>query len=371
MRTQGPTLASSSSSRAAPPTPALVRSPRVVLPDTTSAHRRTPPWNTSPNLRSTAAASRHVPPPPHERHEYLASAAATTAQAAMADNTAAAASGRDYGFVPNNAFRQRQRATSLSASSRSQLGGSEEERHRRERLSSYVQYKRFFDAAYDTARFSPMSAVCNQHRQPRRSSPSRFTYGSSRSTPPGVGGVRRGAVASAYSMSPCFDLEGRLPSPPAVLSSAAAASSSPSRTWSPDAHPRRAIPHPTVHRPASTALPSSGAVWPSESVRAPYNVGVAEYGSAAHGDVYAARLSRLCTLEKLCRAELQRRWMEDQSALLHRFIVEGTVTLRRVRAIKEEGGDTTEVVLRRSRPSVSGVVNGAGAWTFIPNEMEY
>ncbi|KPA79924.1 hypothetical protein ABB37_04979 [Leptomonas pyrrhocoris] len=349
--------------------PALVRSPRVALADTSSVlprstRRRTPPWNPSPNLRSTSAASRGV---------------SAAADDAPNDGLPAPL----LGFAPNKAFHQRQRATSLSPPSRassfeeavaptahttlfssSSARTSEEGRRRRERLSSYVQYKRFFDAVYGADRRSPVRAKDQRHHSQQQWPPSYSFYASAeggeghRVLEQGSPSLpRHSALRYADRGHQAISASSVPPQHSTVLTS--------SRTWSPDVYPRRAVPHPA----AACSEPSK--VRPSASLTPPFGSGRAALGCDASlsSDMYAARLSRLCTLEKLCRAELQRRWLEDQNALLHRFIIEGTVTLQRARAASERS-TVVSAAASHGRTSAGDVVANACAWTFIPNEVE-
>ena len=370
------------SAHAVPLTPALVRSPRATLVSTSlpsPTRRRTPPWNTSPNLRSTAAASRRVSLVSHQHDKF------STTNTDAAATTTKTPSPESLGFVPNRAFRERQRAASLSPPGRTaspiQTTLLQQQRNdeirRRERLMSYVQYKRFFDAMYGARRTSPARSTSQQ------SSLTSARYQTMRSAATGLKKNESGDVVyDARSAALHRDDRRSQPLPSAYDASlpqrTPALAPSSFRAWSPDAYPRRAVPHPTRYRRRSSSFFAHTEERLSSALASFDEVGGTSGNSIPlRRDVYTARLSRLCTLEQLCRAELQRRWMEDQNALLHRFIMEGTAALQRARAANERrrdgvsGGEAVARQGRRRGQSLMGdVLEDARAWTFIPSEIE-
>ncbi|KAG5465367.1 hypothetical protein CUR178_00070 [Leishmania enriettii] len=299
-----------------------------------------PVWNASANLVSTSAASRCIRP---------------TAKVYFAGN---GAPGDVAGYTSNEAFRLRQVAA-LSGTSRRGLlrspcdgivtdretlrAAQHLEDRQQERLSSYLQYKRFFDAVYGEQGASPP-----------------FSRGSdTRTTTVGRTGplARRSAEA--------------LPCLPFHLGGDRDASLSPLRSRGLIAHRdpnRSSLRGTTAARRARTPLsqePTTASAWLPDPV-ARCKSGAAPSTASHDAALFAARLTRLSTLEKLCRAELQRRCMEDQSVLLHRFIVEGTAALQR--------GSRAIAPLNRHRPRTAGGAAEAygmvSAWTYIPNEVE-
>ncbi|KPI89242.1 hypothetical protein ABL78_1665 [Leptomonas seymouri] len=356
------------SSSAVPMSNALVRSPRVTLASTsplTSTRRRTPPWNTSPNLCSTSAASR---------------CGSATAERHGEPST------QSLGFVPNKAFRQRQRAACLNSVSTVPLDEAvvppspttssariRDESRRREQLSSYVQYKRFFDAVYGAGPSFPVPAAQQQQRR-HRPLPSCFT--------PGVEGEEKcHAVAREMPLASRHwalrHADGGCQTVSASLSLQRSANLSHCPTWAPDMYSRHAVLHPKdVYSRSPAGLPDSvGRPSASLTPLGEFAAVVPERVSSLYSDLCAARISRLCTLERICRAELQRRWMEDQNLLLHRFVIEGTATLQRAQAAAEAWSVSSAVAAAsraqpRGRRSVRDTVDNALAWTFIPNEIE-
>ncbi|KAG5488465.1 hypothetical protein JIQ42_00072 [Leishmania sp. Namibia] len=299
-----------------------------------------PVWNASANLVSTSAASRCIRP---------------TANVYCAGNGAA---GDAAGYASNEAFRLRQAAVLSGTSSRGLLRSPRdgivtdrktlraaqhlEDRHQ-ERLSSYIQYKRFFDAVYGKQSASPPFS-----RLP-----------DTRTTTAGRTGPLSHRSAEAL---PCL---------PFHLGGDRDASLSPLRSRGRVAHrdpDQSSSGGTTAARRARTPLsqePPTVSAWLSDPV-AWRKSGAAPSTASHDAALFAARLTRLSTLEKLCRAELQRRCMEDQSVLLHRFIVEGTAALQR--------GARATAPLNRHRPCTAGgaaeTYGIVSAWTFIPNEMD-
>ncbi|KAG5464628.1 hypothetical protein LSCM4_00068 [Leishmania orientalis] len=297
-------------------------------------------WNASANLVSTYAASRCMRP---------------TANVYCAGN---GAPGDAAFYTSNEAFRLRQAAALSGTSSRGLLRSPcdgivtdrktlraaqhLEDRHQ-ERLCSYVQYKRFFDAVYGEQSASP----------PFSRGPGTRTTTVGRTGP----SARRSAEA--------------LPCLPFHLGGDRDASLSPRWARGRVAHRdpnRSSLRGTTAARRARTPL-SQELTTASARLSDPVALrkSCAALSTASHdAALFAARLTRLSTLEKLCRAELQRRCMEDQSVLLHRFIVEGTAALQR--------GARAIAPFNQRRPCTAGGATEAygmlSAWTFIPNEVD-
>lgn len=267
--------------------------------------RATPSWKASGNLESTSAASRHLCP---------------VATAADPDREAGA-----LGYSPNEAFRHRQRAVAQGASTSSLPRSPREDdaARRHERLTGYVQYKRFFDAVYGAGSEQRGATPLPLHP------PQAAAWG-----PPAA---RTTTVSSSSSALP----RSRTP--------AAAAAAAPAATWrapSPELR-SRAAPAPSRRHELVAARPA---------LATPRGLSTAPPVTAlADAALFTARLTRLSTLEMLCRAELQRRWIEDQNVLLHSFIMEGT-------AVLQQGRDTSGPLARRSSAESGHAM--APAWRF-------
>ncbi|CBZ25911.1 conserved hypothetical protein [Leishmania mexicana MHOM/GT/2001/U1103] len=293
-------------------------------------------WNGSVNLVSTSAASRRISP------------------FAGDDTTNDHVAGGSVVYASNESFRLRQRAALSGTSSgellSSPLHGIDTDRrtllavnrlkdHRRERLSSYVHYKRFFDAVYGEQSASPLAS---RELDGRHSSAGRTSPAPSRT------------VRTRPSMS--FDVGDGDKHARAWPWRSSLSSSLYPRARSPELVARRDL---RPFSPRGSTAATRSAASPS---KVPTTFCARLTGAAASlivptdTTLFAARLTRLSTLEKLCRAELQRRCMEDQSLLLHHFIVEGTATLQR-------GGRAT-APLHRHRQRAAGRHNGG-----VPNAL--
>ncbi|KAG5489945.1 hypothetical protein JKF63_00063 [Porcisia hertigi] len=201
------------------------------------------------------------------------------------------------------------------------------ESRRREGFNSYGQYKRFFDAVYNEPRASSPFLRESDARQStaKRTSPvfKRTLQTPASSSFNGVSGdtyagswLRRSPISSSQYRRV------RSPAPVACRDVRAPFS------YESKGAVRTTLP------PSETTITSFA--WLSDrvaSLRGGDNGGATQWASSGEAALFAARLTRLSTLEKLCRAELQRRWMEDQSVLLHHFILEGTATLQRDRRL--------------------------------------
>ncbi|GET93136.1 hypothetical protein, conserved [Leishmania tarentolae] len=181
-----------------------------------------------------------------------------------------------------------------------------------EGLSTYAYYKRFFDAVYGEQNASPSLLLQPAAQQ--------STLGRTSPAPPGT--VQTSPSVPFY----LGDGEKHV----SAWSRRSPLSSSPyARTRSPElvarCELRQISPQGSTEiRSAPRSLfkaPTASCAWTTGDA-APLTV-------SADATLFAARLTRLSTLETLCRAELQRRCIEDQSLLLHHFIVEGTATLKR------------------------------------------
>ncbi|CBZ38512.1 hypothetical protein, conserved [Leishmania donovani] len=305
-----------------------------------------PVWNASVNLVSTSAASCHMSP------------------SAGDDTTDDHVSGGAVRYPSNEALRLRQRAALPGTSSggllsspphgidadwKTLLAVNRLQGHRRERLGSYVHYKRFFDAVYGEQSASPLASrePDGRHSSAVRTSP----------VPPR-------AVRTRPFMS--FD----------VVDGDKHASAWPWRSsLSSSLYPRARSPELVAYRDLRRFSPSGSTAArraPAAPSKEPATFcagltgGAASLTVPADATLFAARLTRLSTLEKLCRAELQRRCMEDQSLLLHHFIVKGTATLQRV--------SRATAPLHRHRQCAAGGTTEAyripSARTFIPNEVD-
>ncbi|SYZ69889.1 hypothetical_protein [Leishmania braziliensis MHOM/BR/75/M2904] len=302
-------------------------------------------WNASVNRVSTSAASHHINPTTDDSRESRVArdvSRYTTSEAFRLRHLAALSSTSSGGVLrsPRDGIATKQKT--LQAAQRP-------EDYHRERLSSYVQYKRFFDAVYGEQSSSPLSV-----REPdaRQSTAEQASVVSPRSmqrlssTSVNVGHRDKGASSWAR----------RLPT----------ASCSCQRVRSPKLIARCDVqqPLPRALTPLSDALTTFSAWAPKPA--AWLTGGPALSTALADDTFFTGRLTRLLTLEKLCRAELQRRCMEDQSVLLHHFIVEGTATLQRSRR--------AIVPLNRHRQRTSEgrteAYRLAPSWTFIANKVD-
>ncbi|KAG5463897.1 hypothetical protein LSCM1_00070 [Leishmania martiniquensis] len=299
-----------------------------------------PLWNASGNLSSTSAANRCTRP------------------LSNMDSAGNRVAGGATDYASNESFRLRQPAALSGTGSggrlRSPCDGIERdlkmlraaqrlEDHPQEQLCSYLQYRRFFDAVYGEQSASPPSSREPDTRQRSGGRTSPVALRTAAALPPShfsVGDEVRGV--SSWLRRPCGRVAHR-----GVSQSCSGRAAGARCAWSPLSQ------EPTT---ASTRLTN----------RVAWRKGRGGQPTASHNALFAARLTRLFTLEKLCRAELQRRCMEDQSVLLHHFIVEGTAALQR--------NNCATAPLNQHRPRfTSGMAETYAmvpTWTCIPNEVD-
>ncbi|KAK7196701.1 hypothetical protein NESM_000609300 [Novymonas esmeraldas] len=317
------------------------------LRDVSQTAAAAPDWNASAHLQSTSAASRHISP---------------TREVACGASVGEQAWESAAPYASNAAFRLRQLATVSGLTRvdprRSPRGDTAADQRtlsvtpprrvaapRQDEYRGYVPYKRVFDAAYALRGTSPPASA--RGLEGRRTNGGGGHSARWRTGPAPVSTVRAADGDAADGAAHPW----RRPSPTSSLALARARSPRPGlrndvRGLSPRSPNVAALSTPPTASVVLRGAPAPSHTLPSTAL--------------ADAALLAARSTRLTTLEKLCRAELQRRWMEDRNVLLHHFIMEGTAALQRSRRSTHV---STAIGSR-----VGGGLRAAPAWVFIPNE---